>query len=190
MVFCRIFCAACISKNESKKEEFNLTIDPDKKIKELSRAIIEEAGLPYTAAQLAEIPSILAAKSRYFWCIDNQEFDLMPDVFTAEGFQTFWSGRPGFKDRDKQVQQNRNTCGDDMVPMHFGYNQIVRFTGERSAQLLTRMHDYHTYKDNGETYSGYGLYVDDLVKCSDDRWRIKTLRLTYRVLEGKLRRSK
>ena len=55
--------------------------------------------------------------------------------------------------------------------------------------LLTRMHDYHTYKDNGDTYSGYGLYVDDLVKCDDDRWRIKTLRLTYRVLEGQLRNN-
>ena len=40
-----------------------------------------------------------------------------------------------------------------MVPMHFGYNQIVHFTGPRSAQLLTKMHDYHTYKDNGQTYS-------------------------------------
>ena len=135
-------------------------------------------------------PAILAAKNRYFWCIDNQEFDLMPDVFTETGFRTFWSGRPGFRDRDAQVAQNRSTCGDDMVPMHFGYNQIVHFTGPRSAQLLTKMHDYHTYKDNGQTYSGYGLYVDDLVKCDDDRWRIQTLRLTYRLLDGKLRRTK
>ena len=47
-----------------------------------------------------------------------------------------------------------------------------------------------SYKDNGQTYSGYGLYVDDLVKCDDDRWRIQTLRLTYRLLDGKLRRTK
>lgn len=59
-----------------------MTIDADHKIKELSRAIIADAGLPYTPEQLAEIPAILAAKNRYFWCIDNQEFDLMPDVFT------------------------------------------------------------------------------------------------------------
>ena len=157
-----------------------MTIDADRKIKELSRAIIADAGLPYTPEQLAEIPAILAAKNRYFWCIDNQEFDLMPDVFTETGF----------RDRDAQVAQNRSTCGDDMVPMHFGYNQIVHFTGARSAQLLTKMHDYHTYKDNGQTYSGYGLYVDDLVKCDDDRWRIQTLRLTYRLLDGKLRRTK
>lgn len=114
----------------------------------------------------------------------------MPDVFTETGFRTFWSGRPGFRDRDTQVAQNRSTCGDDMVPMHFGYNQIVHFTGARSAQLLTKMHDYHTYKDNGQTYSGYGLYVDDLVKCDDDRWRIQTLRLTYRLLDGELKRTK
>ena len=65
----------------------------------------------------------------------------------------------------------------------------MRFTGPDSVQLLTKMHDYHTYKDNGDTYSGYGLYVDDLVKCADGRWRIKTLRLTYRVLDGKLRQQ-
>lgn len=166
-----------------------MTLDADQQIMQLAREIIREAGKPYTPEQLQEIPAILAAKSRYFWCIDNQEFEIMPDVFTQEGFRTFWSGRPGLTDREKQVAQNRRTCGLDMVPMHFGYNQIVHFTGERSAQLLTKMHDYHTYKDNGDTYSGYGLYVDDLVKCEDDRWRIQTLRLTYRLLDGKLRQN-
>ena len=166
-----------------------MTLDPDHKIRELSREIIQNAGLPYTQEQLAEIPAVIAAKNRYFWCIDNQEFDIMPDVFTPEGFRTFWSGRAGLKDRDRQVAQNRRTCGEDMVPNHFGYNQIVQFTGENTARLLTKMHDYHVYKDNGETYSGYGLYVDDLVKCPDGRWRIKTLRLTYRILDGKLRNN-
>ena len=166
-----------------------MTIDADKGILELAEAILQQAGLPYTPEQVNEIPASLAAKNRYFWCIDNQLFDMMPDVFTEEGFRTFWSGRPGNTDRNKQVEQNRRTCGADMVPMHFGYNQIVRFTGPRSAQLLTKMHDYHTYKDNGDTYSGYGLYVDDLVKCDDDRWRIQTLRLTYRLLDGKLRQQ-
>lgn len=179
------------SENETlcERKAVHVTLNADKQIMELARNIIQEAGLPYTPEQLAEIPAILAAKSRYFWCIDNQEFDIMPDVFTPEGFRTFWSGRPGNNDRYAQVEQNRRTCGPDMVPLHFGYNQIVHFTGERSCQLLTRMHDYHTYKDNGETYSGYGLYVDDLVKCDDDRWRIQTLRLTYRVLDGKLRQQ-
>ena len=132
-----------------------MTLEADVQIKELSREILAEAGKSYTPEQLAEIPAILAAKSRYFWCIDNQEFDMMPDCFVEEGFETFWSGRPGNKDREKQV----------------------------------KMHDYHTYKDNGDIYSGYGLYVDDLVKCDDGRWRIKTLRLTYRVLEGQLRQQ-
>ena len=48
-----------------------MTIDADKNIRKLARRIIEDAGLPYTEAQLKEIPAILAAKSRYFWCIDN-----------------------------------------------------------------------------------------------------------------------
>lgn len=164
-----------------------MTFEADREIAELAREIIRDAGLPYTPAQLAELPTILAAKSRYFWCVDNREFDLLPDVFTEEGFRSFWSGRAGHTHRDAQVEQYRKILGEDMVPLHFGYNQIVHFTGERSCRLLTRMHDFHTYKDNGDTYSGYGLYVDDLIKCDDDRWRIQTLRLTYRVLDGKLR---
>ena len=50
-----------------------MTLEADVQIKELAREIIAGAGMPYTPEQLAEIPSILAAKSRYFWCIDNQE---------------------------------------------------------------------------------------------------------------------
>lgn len=166
-----------------------MTFDSDREAAKLAREIVEQAGLPYTPAQLAEIPAILAAKSRYFWCVDNQEFDLLHDVFTEEGFRCFWSGRAGYTHRMQQVEQYRRVCGFDMVPMHFGTNQIVHFTGERSCRVLTRMHDFHTYKDNGETYSGYGLYVDDLVKCEDERWRIQTLRLTYRVLNGSLRQG-
>ena len=56
-----------------------MTLEADVQIKELAREIIAGAGMPYTPEQLAEIPSILAAKSRYFWCIDNQEFDIMLD---------------------------------------------------------------------------------------------------------------
>ncbi|MBQ5670922.1 MAG: nuclear transport factor 2 family protein [Oscillospiraceae bacterium] len=164
-----------------------MLLEADREITELAREIIRDAGLSYTAAQAVEIPAIIAAKNRYFWCIDNQEFDLMPDVFTEEGFRTFWGGRAGYTDRYAQVEQNRQNCGSDMVPMHFGYNHIVQFTGEGRCRLLTKMHDFHTYKDNEDTYSGYGLYVDDLVKGTDGRWRIQTLRLTYRRIDGKLR---
>lgn len=164
-----------------------MTLEADRQIMELAREIIAFAGLPYTLQQASEIPAVIAAKNRYFWCIDNQEWDIMPDVFTEEGFQSYWSGRAGLTDRHAQVEQNRRNCGETMVPMHFGCNQIVQFTGENTCRLLTKMHDYHTYKDNGDTYSGYGLYVDDMEKGADGRWRIKTLRLTYRVLDGKLR---
>ena len=40
---------------------------------------------------------------------------------------------------------------------------------------------------DGSTYEGWALYVDDMVKCDDGVWRIKTLRLTYRKILGKLR---
>ena len=55
------------------------------------------------------------------------------------------------------------------------------------AQLVTRMNDYHTYVADDYNYAGFGLYVDDLVKCEDGKWRIQTLRLDYGVVLGSLR---
>ena len=49
------------------------------------------------------------------------------------------------------------------------------------------MNDYHTYCADDYNYAGFGLYVDDLVKCEDGKWRIQTLRLDYGVVLGSLR---
>lgn len=163
-----------------------MIIDPDPVIKALAREIIMESVKPYTPEQLAEIPLILNSKHRYFWCIDNQEFDILQDSFMEYGFQTFWNGVAGYTIRELQVEQSSRVCSEVMVPMHFGHNMIVRFTGERSAQLLTKCHDYHTYKNDESTYQSFGIYVDDLEKCDDGIWRIKILRLTSIVLNGVL----
>ena len=164
-----------------------MLINPDAKTLELARQVIDSGGYGYTPQQAADIPAIIAAKNRYFWCIDHRLFDMMPDVFTETGFQSYWQGRPGYTDPQLQAAQNAATCGPDMVPQHFGYNHMVQFLPDGTARLLTRLHDLHTYRDDGSQYSGYGFYVDDLVKCSDGRWRIQTLRLSYYRTEGTLR---
>lgn len=164
-----------------------MLMNPDAMTMRLAEEVIASGGLGYTEQQAREIPAIIAAKNRYFWCIDHQLTDMMEDVFTPTGFRAFWQGRPGFTDPKAQAAQNTQNCGVDMVPQHFGYNHIVQFLDDGKARLLTKLHDFHTYKDDGSEYSGYGFYVDDLMKCADGRWRIETLRLTYRRIDGNLR---
>lgn len=126
-------------------------------------------------------------KNKYFWCVDQQEWDLLEEVFVKEGLRTFRNGQPGYTVREMQVEQNKKVCSEAMIPMHMGHNMVVKFLDDSYARLLTRLNDYHTYKDDDSIYEGFGYYVDDLVKGEDGVWRIQTLRLTYRVLLGTLR---
>jgi len=165
-----------------------MTIPYSENVHALAHEILMEATKPYTEEQIQEIPRILNAKARYFWGNDLNDYEVLRDVFTAEGFQSYWSGQPGANTVEDQVNSVKFTVGQgDMVPMHFGHNQIVRFLDNTHAQLLTRMNDRHVYTDDGEVYEGWGMYVDDLRKCEDGVWRIETLRLDYGVINGSLR---
>ena len=167
------------------------TMEYSADVKAMAHEILMAAGKPYTDAQIKEIPRILATKSRYFLGNDLNDYEVLRDVFTEEGlegFRAIWSGYPGATDIESQIGSVQFTIGQgDMVPTHFGVNQIVYFVDDTHAKLLTRMHDHHTYTDNGEVYEGYGLYVDDMLKCEDGVWRIETLRLDYGVTVGQLR---
>ena len=160
-------------------------------LKEMAHEILVNASKPYTEEQLEEIPRILATKSRYFLATDLNDYDVLRDVLTEEGengFRAIWNGYVGATDVESQIAAAAATTGQgDMVPTHYGVNQMVYFVDETHAWLLTRMHDHHTYTDNGEVYEGYGIYVDEMLKCADGVWRIETLRLDYGVLIGQLR---
>lgn len=79
-------------------------------------------------------------------------------------------------------------CGTNkLVPQHFGSQYIVVFRDDTHATVLYRFHDHHAYYDDETTYKGWGYYVDDYVKCDDGVWRIQTIRLAYRKIEGVLR---
>ena len=172
----------------------NITIPYDATTLAMAKEIIAHAQT-YTEAQLKEIPSILETKSRYFWGNDLQDYEALSDVFTDEGpngFQVSMGAGEQSLSIAEQVGRVQWCIGpqEDVVPMHFGHNQIVRFIDDTHAQLLTRMNDRHTYMDNGEIYAGWGLYVDDMLKCKDGVWRISYVRLTYGVMENQLRAVK
>lgn len=169
----------------------NVTIPYNEEIVAMAKEILHNPQT-YTEAQRKEIPEILNAKSRYFWGNDLNDFDLLRDVFTDEGpngFGVDMGGGKKFLPIEEQIGLVDWSIGpaEDCVPMHFGHNQIVHFVDDTHVQLLTRMHDRHTYRDNGEVYAGWGMYVDDLMKCKDGVWRISMVRLTYGVMENQLR---
>lgn len=161
----------------------------------MAHDILMDAGKPYTDEQLKEIPRIIAAKSRYFLGNDLRDWELLRDVFTEEGlegFRAFWTDGGGKLSVEEQIGSVDWSIGpgENVVPTHYGVNQIVHFIDDTHAQLLTRMHDHHVYMDDGELYAGWGLYVDDMLKCADGVWRIATIRLNYGQMEGQLRAVK
>ncbi len=165
-----------------------MVLEYSQSLRDLAHEALMGARKPYTPEQLAEIPAILAAKASYFYGVDLNDRELLKDVFVTEGFDTYWGGGQGYTDPDDQIAQNLFLCDNaKMVPMHFGHNQVVNFVDDTHVQLVTRMNDYHTYCADDYNYAGFGLYVDDLVKCEDGKWRIQTLRLDYGVVLGSLR---
>lgn len=164
-----------------------MNIPADKEMIQLCREVLADAGKDYTQEQLGEIQKILATKHKYWWCIDMQLWDMLPEVF-VEPFSAYANGRlvPNDSLMD-QVNRAAVVCNETMVPMHMGHNHVVQFTSDTTCRLLTRLNDYHTYNDDDSTYEGFAMYIDDMVKCEDGIWRIQTLRLTYRKLMGRLR---
>lgn len=171
----------------------NVAIPYPEDLLKMANTILMAAAKPYTEAQQKEIPAILNAKARYFWGNDLNDWEVLRDVFTeegAEGFRAFWTGGGGGKlSVEDQINSVKWSIGpqEGMVPTHYGHNQVVYFIDDTHAQLLTRMQDRHVYFDDGEVYGGWGMYIDDMLKCADGVWRIETIRLSYGQMEGQLR---
>ena len=109
----------------------NITIPYNEETLALAREIIRDVR-PYTPEQLAEIPAILATKARYFWANDLNDWEVFKDVYTDEAPESFRVSMGAGEKRltpDEQVGLNQWSIGpqENMVPMHFGHNQIVQF---------------------------------------------------------------
>ena len=115
----------------------NITIPYNEETLALAREIIRDVR-PYTPEQLAEIPAILATKARYFWANDLNDWEVFKDVYTdeaPEGFRVSMGAGEKRLTPDEQVGLNQWSIGpqENMVPMHFGHNQIVQFIDDTHA---------------------------------------------------------
>jgi len=159
-------------------------MDYDDEVLRLAKEILNTAGQDYTSEQLIEIRKILDIKFKYWWCVDLQLWDMAADVFT-ENIQYLCNGYGGPISGKDQVARMAQSCPQKLIiPTHMGHNPIIQFTGPTTARILTQLHDHHTMKDTHALRDGWGLYVDDLIKCFDGRWRISVVRLGYRKVEG------
>lgn len=169
----------------------NIGIPYDPSIIALAKEVLKEVK-PFTPEQRAELPAILECKARYFWGNDLNDWDVLRNVFTDEGpngFQVSMGAGEKSLPVEEQIGLVQWSIGpqENVNPMHFGHNQVVQFLDDTHVRVLTRMHDRHTYMDNGEIYAGWGLYVDDMIKCADGIWRISYVRLTYGAMVDQLR---
>lgn len=63
------------------------------------------------------------------------------------------------------------------MPTHMGHNAVLQFTGPDTARLLVQLHDHHTVIADHALKDGWGLYVNDFVRCADGCWRIAVVPL-------------
>ena len=69
---------------------------------------------------------------------------------------------------------------------HHVYNPEITFEADgQGASVICAMQDRVTWDEEGRKrvgnsgHTGYGHYRERYVKCTDGRWRIKTLVLSY-----------
>ena len=102
-----------------------MNIPADEQIMSLAKEGLAFAGHDYTPEQLTEIPKILATKNKYWWCVDMQLWDMMPEVY-VEPFEFYSNGhKVPVKDIADQVKRASTVCDDSMVPIHMGHNRAV-----------------------------------------------------------------
>ena len=82
-----------------------MNIPADEQIMSLAKEVLAFAGHDYTPEQLTEIPKILATKNKYWWCVDMQLWDMMPEVY-VEPFEFYSNGhKVPVKDIADQVKR-------------------------------------------------------------------------------------
>lgn len=89
--------AAAPAESEEEYVPATKTLSYSEDVKAMAHEILMNAGQPYTDEQLKEIPRILATKSRYFLGNDLNDYEVLRDVFTEEGYEGFraiWSRLP------------------------------------------------------------------------------------------------
>ena len=159
-------------------------MDYDEEVVRLAQEVFAAAGRGYTPEQLMDIRNIEDMMHKYWWCVDMQLWEMLEEVFT-EDIVYLCNGFGGpISGRDQAARAAQSCPRGVIVPTHMGHNAVLQFTGPDTARLLVQLHDHHTVIADHALKDGWGLYVNDFVRCADGCWRIAVVRLGYRKVEG------
>jgi hypothetical protein len=124
--------------------------------------------------ELKDIEEIKRLKSRYFECVDSQDWARWADEVLAEDFH-FDSDAGVLDGRDTVVAYISKTLEGGQT-VHHGHMPNIRITGPDTASGVWAMNDYVTLPGaDGTPYviRGYGHYREEYVRTARG-WRLKS----------------
>jgi len=125
--------------------------------------------------EFMEIEEIKKLKARYFRLMDKKLWDEWGEVFTEDAIlQHGPNPEDRFEGREQIVGQLSQILAN-AVTSHHGHMPEIELTGPNTATGIWAMFDY--VQMPGLTLKGFGHYEEEYIK-EDDKWKIKTLRLT------------
>lgn len=156
-------------------------ISQDKVIQKLVVEVMKQTRCQsYTPEQLCELQRIRDTQFFYYWSMDMKKEEYACDLFTDDFVYRCYAENPTAPKsqalRSKYVNRN-------MMTMHMSHNPLIWLIDETHARGIFLYEDNNTYK-KGETVEGFSMYCNDFRKCEDGIWRISTMRIGYRKMEG------
>lgn len=143
-------------------------------------------------AKLLAMEGVRRVKAEYFRCIDAQDWEALPKIFTPGATTDFREGvephDPSLLETDPQKFTDTNAYVlKDVKTAHFGMMPRIDIHDETSASAVWSMEDLlwipegHPVLPPGVMH-GWGHYHDEYRKVGDD-WLISSTRLTRIRLE-------
>lgn len=142
--------------------------------------------------KLMAMEGVRRAKAEYFRCIDEQDWDALPNLFTKDATTDFRDGvephNPDLLENDPKAFTATNAAVlKGVKTAHFGFMPRIDVTSETTASAVWSMEDIlwipedHTMLPPGRM-QGWGHYYDEYEKVGD-QWLITSTRLTRIKLE-------
>ncbi len=138
------------------------------------------------SANFADWVGICETKARYCRCLDSKDWAGYADVYTDDlVLDTTPAGGYRVDGRAEAIRAVRSSI-ETAKTAHQVHNPEITFAADgQSADVIWAMSDRVIWGEDriaamGDLgHTGYGHYREHYVKCSDGKWRIKRLQLSY-----------
>ena len=133
---------------------------------------------------LEDVESIKKLKARYWYCVDNKEWDGIAACYAEDA--EFECPRLGKLEGGRIIAGVLRKVMKNIQTAHHGHCPEIEITGEGTATGRWTFNDYVKTKDNG-FFRGYGYYKDEYIRV-DGSWKIRSSRIRYLIEEDALTR--